>query len=187
MGKIIAVLVVVVILAAVGASVYFFVLSPVSNSGSAGVAPVVPPGGKASAATSPSVPASESAPIVDPMQKPLESTFTFRNVFAPTLKMQMPVIVTSGSTTTGSSTTGGSSTATASVKVPADTLYLQSIQTVDGHKSATFIWNNNTYVLAEGETIPDTPWKVVSIGETSAVMLFGDTEITLTTGQGLTK
>ena len=38
-----------------------------------------------------------------------------------------------------------------------------------------------------GDPIADTPWKVVSIGDTSVVMLYGDTQVTLTTGQGLSK
>ena len=41
------------------------------------------------------------------------------------------------------------------VDVPEDTLYLVSIQTVDGEKTATFIWNDSTYTLAEGDTFAE--------------------------------
>ena len=125
----------------------------------------------------------DPAPITEPQEKPLESTFTFRNVFAPTLKEQFPLPVS----TPESSTSGSSTSGTGTVNVPADTLYLQSIQTVNGHTTASFIWNDKTYVLKKGESIPDSPWKVLSIGSSSVVMLFGDTEVTLSTGQGLTK
>ena len=58
---------------------------------------------------------------------------------------------------------------------------------MNGEKVATFIWNGQTYVLSEGESIPDSPWKVLEINDDSVVMLFGDTRVTLSTGQGLTK
>jgi hypothetical protein len=114
-------------------------------------------------------------PIVEPQEKPLESTFTFRNIFAPTVKKPQPVVLLS------------SNGATSSVDVPKDTLYLQSIDEQNGVRMATFIWNDATYTLAEGESIPGTPWKVLDIREDSVVMLFGDTEVTLTVGQGLSK
>jgi hypothetical protein len=142
-----------------------------------------------SAASTPTAPAD---PIVEPEQKPLESTFTFRNVFAPTLKQPTdPAVVASitavaASTSNGGSSNGGSSS-TDDIEVPDDTLFLVSIQTVDGDKTATFIWNDATYTLKEGETLTGTPWKVVEIGDSSVVMLFGDTQVTLTAGQGLSK
>ena len=141
----------------------------------------------ASKPTSGSVNPADAAPIVDPQDKPLESTFTFRNVFAPTLKEQFPVTEDASTTSSTSSGSSSSSTTTTTVKIPADTLYLQSIQTVNGRTTATFIWNSSTYTLKEGESIPDSPWKVLSIGNSSVVMLFGDTQVTLSTGQGLTK
>ena len=50
-----------------------------------------------------------------------------------------------------------------------------------------FGWNGTTYTLAEGEQVDDSPWKVLEINSDSVVMLFGDTRITLSTGQGITK
>ena len=41
--------------------------------------------------------------------------------------------------------------------------------------------------LSKGDTLLDTPWKVVDIGDDSVEMLYGDTEVTLTVGQGLSK
>lgn len=126
------------------------------------------------------------APIVDPARKPLESTFTFRNVFAPTVKRPTEATLTVGSGS-GSTTSGSSSTTSDTVDVPADTLFLESIQTTNGEKTATLIWNNQKYTVGEGDTIADTPWQVLEINDESVVMLYGDTEVTLTVGQGLSK
>jgi type IV pilus biogenesis protein PilP len=170
-----------VLLGIVGYFVWAYVLNGSGSSPS--VAPgqkvVTPAGSSSPSAVNPV----DTAPITEPQEKPLESTFTFRNVFAPTLKEQFPPAVSAADSSTGGSSTSG----TSSVSVPADTLYLQSIQTENGRTTATFIWNGTTYVLKKGQSIPDSPWKVVSIGDSSVVMLFGDTEVTLSTGQGLNK
>lgn len=172
----------VVLLVLVGVAgwfVYSMMMSP-SGTSTPSVTTVVKPGG----GTSTSVAASESAPITEPAEKPLGSTFTFRNVFAPTLKQ--PVAAASTSSSSGSSSSSSSSSAS-TIDVPADTLYLVSIQTVDGERMATFIWNDKSYTLGVGDGISGTPWKVLQINSSSVVMLYGDTEVTLTTGQGLSK
>jgi hypothetical protein len=172
-GIALAVVVVVLVLGAAAAAVWWFM----QNGGSGGSnAPTVKtvvtgstkPGSTASSATL-------DLPITEPQEKPLESTFTFRNIFAPTVKRPQPVVLLSSNGTTSS------------VDVPKDTLYLQSIDEQNGVRMATFIWNDATYGLLEGESIPDTPWKVLDIREDSVVMLYGDTEVTLTPGQGLSK
>jgi type IV pilus biogenesis protein PilP len=170
-----------VLLGVAGYFVWAFLLNVPASSPSVSTGPklTVPVTSPSSSTISPL----DTAPITEPQEKPLESTFTFRNVFAPTLKEQFPLPVS----TPDSSTSGSSTSGTGTVDVPADTLYLQSIQTVNGHTTASFIWNGKTYVLKKGESIPDSPWKVLSIGSSSVVMLFGDTEVTLSTGQGLTK
>lgn len=127
-----------------------------------------------------------SAPITNPASRPLESSFTFRNIFAPTLKEPVTPTTTTGSSTTSSSSESSSSSSE-SIDVPADTLYLVSIQTTDGEKTATFIWNNESFTAAEGGTLSGTPWQVLEINDESVVMLYGDTEVTLTVGQGLSK
>lgn len=150
------------------------------GGGAAVVQQTVPVGGIASKSAS-----ETGAPIVDPPRKPLESTFTFRNVFAPTVKRPVEATLTVGSTDTSSS--GSSTSSGDTVDVPDDTLFLESIQTTDGQKTATLIWNDQKYTVGEGDTIADTPWKVLEINDGSVVMLYGDTEVTLTVGQGLSK
>lgn len=173
-GIVVAVVVVVVLLIAAGLAVYMFMFS--SGSGGGNNPPTV-----STVATGSPKPGSVAAsvtlelPVTEPQEKPLESTFSFRNVFAPTVKR--PTVVTLKSS--------GSSTST--LNVPADTLYLVSIDEVNGERMASFIWNGATYQLGEGDTLTGTPWKVLDIRSDSVVMLYGDTEVTLTVGQGLSK
>lgn len=195
LGKIvIGAVALVVALAVIGTLVWMaFFNTPTSQAPSKAASRIVTPA--TSAAASGSAPAAESDPITDPPEKPLESTFTFRNVFAPTVKKPTPdaviasitappVATAAASTNSGSGSGSGSSILT---KVDKNTLYLVSIQTVNSEKTATFIWNGTLYTLKEGDTLADTPWKVVTIGDSSVVMLYGDTQVTLTTGQGLSK
>jgi len=168
----------VVVLVVIGAIAWAFLFNtPSSAPTGQGSSSTPQPGVSATKAA----PTSQTAPIVEPQEQPLESTFVFRNVFAPTLKAPTPAsdIASALASTTSSSEE--------KVDVPKNTLYLSSIQTVDGKKTATFTWNGETYTLSEGETIKNTPWKVVEIGDSSVVMLYGDSQVTLATGQGLTK
>lgn len=172
-GALVAVIIIAVVVGLFVINSGFF-----GQGGAAVVEQPVPVGGIASKSAS-----ETGAPIVDPPSKPLESSFTFRNVFAPTLKRPTEATLTVG----GSSTSGSSSTSSDTVNVPDDTLFLESIQTTNGEKTATLIWNDQKYTVGEGDTIADTPWKVLEINDESVVMLYGDTEVTLTVGQGLSK
>jgi len=106
---------------------------------------------------------------------PLEDTFAFRNIFQPTIKVTLTPVEDDG-------TTDGTT-----VDVPENTLYLVGVSTVDGEPVAELIWNGETYFLSEGDTIAGTPWKVLSISGDTVVMLYGDTRVTLTVGQGISK
>lgn len=193
LGKIvIGAVALVVALAVIGTLVWMaFFNTPTSQAPGKVVTRVVTPA--TSTAASGSAPVAESDPITDPPDKPLESTFTFRNVFAPTVKKPTPdaviASITAPAVATASSSTNSGSGSTSNIltKVDKNTLYLVSIQTVNSDRTATFIWNGTLYTLKVGDTIADTPWKVVSIGDSSVIMLYGDTQVTLTTGQGLSK
>lgn len=154
---------------AIAAILFFFVFGQDTSSSDNGV--VVPP-----VTTSTAGQSQETSPTERPAE-PWADTFAFRNIFQPTVKVSMSVDTSS----TGSN--GSSST----VDVPADTLFLVSVSTQDGEDVAELVWNGTTYVLAEGDTIPDTPWKVLSISGDTVVMLFGDSRVTLTVGQGIAK
>jgi len=152
------------VLVAVGALAFFFLLSPTDTT----TIPPAPSGGSA--------PATDTAAPSNPPEQMLDETFTFRNIFAPT--------VTPPTTPDESETTSSSSTASETADVPADTLVLTSIHTEDGEPIATFIWNGSEYQVREGEQVADSPWEVLTINSDSVVMLYGDSQVTLTVGQG---
>lgn len=122
-----------------------------------------------------------SAPPSNPPEAPLKDTFTFRNVFAPTVHPARPAPTGSGATpidgsneTTGTGGTGGA----------IDALVLQSIVTDSGERVATFTWRGTTYEAREGDAIGTSPWKVLEIYSDSVLLLFGDSRVTLSVGQG---
>lgn len=66
-----------------------------------------------------------------------------------------------------------------------NTLTLLEIIEDNGVRKAVLRLGATTYTLAAGERLDSTPWKVVSVGTNSATMLFGDSQIVLTVGQGI--
>jgi len=164
----------VLVLGAVGAAVFFFFISGAVD-GSVQVTTT----STASTAATGTVETTQTPE--NPAERSLASTFTFRNIFAPTVKRTYETADTSDTASTDSSTTG------ASVDVPADTLYLQSIISENGEPKAVFIWNGETYTVGEGEQVSDSPWKVLQINSDSVLMLYGDSQVTLSVGQGVGK
>jgi hypothetical protein len=67
----------------------------------------------------------------------------------------------------------------------ANTLTLIEIVTDNSIRKAVLTLGSTTYVQAAGERLGTTPWQVVSVGTGSVVMLYGDTQMTLTVGQGV--
>jgi len=116
-----------------------------------------------------------------PPELPMDDTFTFRNVFAPTVKP--PVAKTTSSDSEDSSSSDTSS----STDVPKNTLLLKSIVSSDGKKVASLYWNGKVYKCNEGDQVDDSPWKVLTIYSDSVLMLYGDSRVTLTVGQGFSK
>ncbi len=164
----------VLILGAVGAAVFFFFL----NGAVDGSVQLTTTTTASNTATS-SVEATLTPE--NPAERSLASTFTFRNVFAPTVKRTYEAEATSDTASADGTSTG------ASVDVPANTLYLQSIISENGEPKAVFIWNGETYTVGEGEQVADSPWKVLQINSDSVLMLYGDSQVTLSVGQGVGK
>jgi len=108
--------------------------------------------------------------------------FTFRDIFDPLLE-PLPTTSTSTDSTT---TTDPGDTDTVTPDTP-DVLYLDGVVTEDGIMKAELRYNGTTYTLAPGEGIPDTPWEVLRVSSTSVTMLYGDIQVTLAVGQGITK
>ncbi|PKQ38880.1 MAG: hypothetical protein CVT59_02050 [Actinobacteria bacterium HGW-Actinobacteria-1] len=103
--------------------------------------------------------------------------FTFRDIFEPLVgAVSAPTSPTE--TTTDTAVPGD---------YAADTLYLIAIGSESGVSYADMVWNSQAYTLAEGDVIPDTPWKVFDIRTSDVVMLYGDQQVVLSVGQGISK
>lgn len=162
-----------IVVAAVGAILFLFVFQSGSDSSS-----LVPTGApKPSAVASGTAGASEDTSPTERKVEPLTDTFSFRDIFVPTVK---PAV--ESTSTTSSAGASGTVDPTA---IPENTLYLVSVQTVDGAEVATLIWNGTTYEVGEGDQLDGTPWQVLQINGSSVVMLYGDSQVTLTVGQAL--
>ncbi|MEN6430787.1 MAG: hypothetical protein ABFC80_08140, partial [Coriobacteriales bacterium] len=136
-------------------------------------APAPKPASSAQQATT-TAEAAQPAPEV-----PLDEVFTFRDIFDPLIK---PLEESATPTASPDSTSAPDVS-----EYAADTLYLLSISTVGGSPTALMMWDQKSYTLSEGDSIPGTPWKVLSIGDDSVVMLYGDQQVVLTVGQGIQK
>jgi hypothetical protein len=128
----------------------------------------------------------EAVPVANPPAKPLTSSFTFRNVFAPSVKPPIrwipePTVVTE------SSDSDTPSNSTSPTVAPVTTLSLDAIVTEgDAHKGR-FKWNGVSYTAGKGETIDGSPWKVLDVLPASCLMLYGDVQETIVVGQTITK
>lgn len=173
-GKaVVAVIAVFMLIIVAGVAAFLFFLRDTGTT----VPPVAQPAPVTSTETT------TAAAAVDPTEKPLSSTFVFRNIFAPSIKAPAPPkeSASEDADADGDGTSNGTT-------VGSNELMLMSIQTVDGVPTATLSWNGETYVLEKGEEIPGTPWKVVAIGSDSVTVIYGDSSpIELTVGSSVTK
>jgi hypothetical protein len=81
-----------------------------------------------------------------------------------------------------------SAMATAGVDASEDdahTLTLLEIIEENGVRKAVLRLGATMYTLAAGEQLGTTPWKVLAVGSNSVTMLYGDSQIVLTVGQGV--
>lgn len=108
--------------------------------------------------------------------------FTFRNIFDPLIKP----VATSADSTDSSSTTSSSTTDTLT-PTSAGTLYLDGVVTEDGVLKAQLRYNGTSYTLGAGGVIPNSPWQVLRVSSSAVTMLYGDVQVTLAVGQGITK
>lgn len=107
-----------------------------------------------------------------------DEVFTFRDIFKPLAGKSV--------TTTTTATENTIDTIDMS-EYAADTLYLVSIGSDSGTPYASMVWNSKTYKLSEGDAIPNTPWKVLTIRTSDVIMLYGDQQVVLSVGQGISK
>jgi type IV pilus biogenesis protein PilP len=124
-------------------------------------------------------PALADADATEPPPVPLNRVFTFRDVFAPLIQ-PAPEAATVAPPVTGSTTTTGTAAANDG------TLTLQDVISVDGEPAAVLLLDGQTYTVGAGESIPGTPWKVMSISGQTVQLQYGDVPVTLSVGQGIT-
>ena len=187
LGKIVVIGGAIGVLLVIAAVVTFAVVQFVVDSGEDAVesmieatVPPATPGGEAEVAEN-----ATKDGIHTPVK--LSDVHVFRDIFQPLLT---PVPVEEEDAD-GGPTNGGSEdttdTANGSTEFEANTLYLLEISTQDGDPVARFHWNGTEYIAKEGVQLGDTPWRVLSIGQTSVTMQFGDSQLSLSVGQGITK
>jgi tetrahydromethanopterin S-methyltransferase subunit F len=103
--------------------------------------------------------------------------FTFRDIFEPLIKPAAEQAASGGSTTETDTVTARTD----------DTLYLNEVITRDGELVAVMMLGDDAYELSEGESIPDSPWRVLRITSTQVTMLYGDAQVIIGVGEGITK
>lgn len=104
--------------------------------------------------------------------------FTFRDIFVPLIKPLPEETDTSDTSTTTTDTVTPTSDGT---------LYLDGVVTQNNVLMATLRYNGSTYTLGPGGVIPNSPWEVLRVSSTTVTMLYGDVQVTLSVGQGITK
>ncbi len=137
--------------------------------------PTSPPASQPSTKT----PATEATqPAQPPVPVNFESVFTFRNPFKPLIAPEPSVASTSTTSSAETSTT---------TKSEQNVLTLQDIVVDNGVRKAILVFDGVTYTAGAGENLGSTPWKVLSVGDSSVTMLFGDQQVVLSVGEGIQK
>jgi type IV pilus biogenesis protein PilP len=174
-GRIVLIAAAVGLLLVIVGVVAAIVLTSMTAKSPAPSAPVTssltPPSAKPATAGVSTSPTIEGTRVVLPVTS--KDVFTSRDPFEPVLKPLTTSVPATGPSNPGTQTTG------------VNILTLQDIATINGVRKAILWWNGVTFEAGAGDILPGTPWKVVSIGDNSVVMLFGDIQVNLTVGEGL--
>jgi hypothetical protein len=105
-----------------------------------------------------------TAPPIKPLDEGFEvySAEGFKDPFAPL-------------TTETTETTGEAA-------VDISQVYLKAIRLTDEGYEAEFLYNGQNQVASVGETLPDSPYQVIEIGDDWVKLLYGDDTVVLTLG-----
>lgn len=153
-----------------------FVFSKPSSTSTAPSSPAVSTGTASKGTTATAESKEPAAEVAN------SEVFTFRDIFKPLLSKATSATASA----TGTPSSSSSSTATSGTSTPG-TLYLTDISSENGAYAGTFVLDGKTYKLGNGKQVGSTPWQVVTLSSGSAVMLYGDTRVTITVGQGISK
>lgn len=192
-NRVIAAVAAVVVLFGVLAAVGFVVFTVLSGRQAAppsggGTQAGIGGAGVVATGTAPTPAATEPAEQVSLEIPPSFEVFTenkdpFKPLEVPTQEEAGDEGTTTAGETTGETTGTASQDTTDTIKPGKDVLYLHAIE----GDVAIVYWDNERYEVEEGDQIDDSPWKVVSIGTSSATFLYGDDRITLRVGEQLGK
>jgi hypothetical protein len=145
---------------------------------------VAPPSG---AATGPAPPVEVSKDIPPSFEVFTENRDPFKPLVVP---VEAGAAAGGGAAATvpGEETTTTTSATTETIQPGENVLYLADIETDDADvRHAIVYWDNERFDVIEGDQIGTSPWKVISIGTSSATFLFGDETVTLRVGEQLGK
>jgi hypothetical protein len=147
---------------------------------------VVPPGGGAGAGGS--KPATSAVPSVVATPNVLTVTddevFTPRDPFIPVILPSPEPTSTSDAEDSAGELTAGSSNG--SITTPdSNALFLRLIMNTANGAIAVLDYKGTIYMAGAGDAIPNSPWKVVSVGTKTVTMLFGDERVTVALGEGI--
>lgn len=175
----VAALVLLVLLVGVLVFVFFFRAADPTESAKPSPKPAA---GKPSVPTSDTAGAQGEGDTAAPEKAPApvtnEDVFKFRDIFVALIE---PVVESTAAPSTSTSASADAS------GTPSDegTLVLQDIVSENGERKAVLVESGTTYTLGPGERIGDTPWQVLTVGASSVTMLYGDSQLVLTVGQGI--
>jgi hypothetical protein len=111
-----------------------------------------------------------------------DDVFTPRDPFVP-IVFPSPAPASTANTSSDDLTNGSTS---GSITTPdSNALFLRMITTTENGSAAVLDYKGTIYVALAGAAIPNSPWKVVSVGTKSVVMLFGDERVTIALGEGI--
>jgi hypothetical protein len=172
-----AIAAVILLFAVIGGLVYAFLLHATQP-----VTPTVSTIATTATSASRSKASSETTTMGERVSVPVtnQDVFVFRDPFEPVVKA-----ATEASTTSSTSTTG--SAGTTSTAGDANVLTLVNIMNVDGVYKAALRLGGQQYIVAAGERLGDSPWKVLTVSKTSVTMLYGEEQVTLALGEGVGK
>jgi len=106
--------------------------------------------------------------------------YEYKDPFDP-LVSKSPISTTTS--TAGTSTTTSETEPSTGVLV----LALEDTYTEDGVKYASIRYGSTVYKVTEGDRIDDSPYQLISIGEESVILLYGEDQLEVRLGQEIIK
>ncbi|HDP69223.1 MAG TPA: hypothetical protein ENN38_00210 [Actinobacteria bacterium] len=98
-----------------------------------------------------------------------------------------PLVVASNSTTTTTTGAGTTTTSEAETDSEIQVLVLEDIYIDDGVEYASIRYGGTVYKVTEGDRVDSSPFQVISIGEESVILLYGEDQLEVKLGQEIIK